>query len=287
MRAGQLPLLAVRFPLTTPEIADPGQGEIFAQELLSAPDQPESESSVRTFTAVQATSNRAKSVRWIAGVCAAILIGAVAYQVGRYSPGEHPSPVVIKAPIQAVAPVPAFPGKPKIEIHLADVKDQVEARWNSADPWIQNATRGFLIIFDSHDPKRIELDQARLRSGVYRYTPVSNTVTFWITVYEPDGSFLGDTQKIVRSVSPAAPPVPLAKQVVKKSTPPKSLPPQAAPPPKLPRSSPAPVFTNTVVATPGPVRSPVVPDPPQAGLSVLLAHSYLFFPLPRLHLIPR
>jgi protein TonB len=72
----------------------------------------------------------------------------------------------------------------------------VQVTWNPASTDIQNARRGSLVILDSSDGNRVELNPVQLKSGHYEYSPLHHDVTFLMTVYRRDNSFVGETKSI-------------------------------------------------------------------------------------------
>jgi TonB family protein len=186
-----------------------------------------------------------------------------------------------------------------IGLHIVQRGPEIEIRWDPDNPFVRTCVRGSLIIRETAE-SHIDLDAARVQSGVYSYKPVRNFLTLALTIYHADGSYTDETTTFTRAPEPEASPlqrpsnVPALTRAKQPSTNPPL--PRAESNPPAPRSNPAaqpvaPPVTNTsspdaqatqrsvetpqpsssehAATLPEPARAPVAADPPAVNAAAV------------------
>ncbi len=132
------------------------------------------------------------------------------------------------------------------------------------------------MLFDGPEPKRIELDPKQVHSGLYSLQARSTKISAWLTIYQANGSFIGETKEALLP-PPSAVVIhdrertPAPAQTSSKSGPGLTGPPAVrTDSPADPSSDPQLWVDRRPVPTPELVRVPDLPTPPPvASPSVL------------------
>jgi TonB family protein len=105
----------------------------------------------------------------------------------------------------ALAKRPVAAAAAPVGLSVAMQGDQVQLRWNPASPLVKNAASASLVIVDSGDADRVDLNNAQVAAGMYEYRPHGSNLTFQIMFHHADDTFAGETRSFHAQLSGPAP----------------------------------------------------------------------------------
>jgi TonB family protein len=138
--------------------------------------------------------------KWLPLVAALLLVGIVLWLVLRPTRQQPPA-----APVAATEPV--RPLGLSVEPMGPDGKDW-RVSWNASATALHDARSVQLFVRESDDQIRIDLTPDVLATGIYKYQPMGNDVTFRLEVVDNSGRISAESFRYVRNAASAAPPVP-------------------------------------------------------------------------------